>query len=113
MEFSTQTTSDGVLVVMLDEENFDAGNVQGFRDKVMNALSLNPFAVLDLAHVHFIDSSGLGAILAAMRRQRDAGGELKLSSLNSGVKAMFELVHIQSMMDIYSTRDEALQSFQD
>ena len=64
--------------------------------------------VVDLADVQFIDSSGLAALVHGMRSCRENGGDLCLCSLQRAVRMVFELTRLDSAIDIYSGKDEAI-----
>ena len=53
-----------------------------------------PCAVVDLAGVTIIDSSGLGALVAAMKRAREAGGDVALAGMQESVRIIFELTRL-------------------
>jgi anti-sigma B factor antagonist len=69
--------------------------------------------LLDLHRVAFIDSSGLGALLACQRVIEGAGGQLKLCGLRPEVRAALELVRMDRLIDVYASREEALAAFRD
>jgi anti-sigma B factor antagonist len=64
--------------------------------------------VLDLGGVMYIDSSGLGAVVAAMKHARGAGGEIRICALASDVRAVFEMTNLDKVMPIHATRAEAV-----
>jgi len=47
--------------------------------------------VIDLGAVDFLDSTGLGAIVGALKRVRTHGGDLRLVCTNSRIRKVFEL----------------------
>ena len=67
--------------------------------------------VIDLKDVLFIDSSGLGVLVSGYKNASTKHGTLKLSSLQSQVKSMFELTRLHRVFDIFTTVDDALQSY--
>ena len=67
--------------------------------------------MVDLKEVRFIDSSGLGALVSGFKNASSRQAELKLSSLQSQVKSMFELTRLHRVFDIYQTVDEAIDAF--
>jgi anti-sigma B factor antagonist len=67
--------------------------------------------VLELAHVTYIDSSGLGALVAAMKHARGAGGDIRLCALQPDVQAIFEMTRLVRIMDIHASRAEALDAW--
>jgi anti-sigma B factor antagonist len=68
--------------------------------------------ILDLGRLRFIDSSGLGAMLSCLRQLNAAGGDLKLCGMSKAVRAVFELVRMHKIFDIYGTREQAVSAFQ-
>jgi len=62
--------------------------------------------LIDLQDVKFIDSSGLGALVSAMKMVRTAGGKLFVCSINDQVKMVFELTRMDRVFDKFVDRDE-------
>lgn len=62
--------------------------------------------LVDLQDVKFIDSSGLGALVSAMKMVRSAGGKLFVCSINDQVKMIFELTRMDRVFDKFADRDE-------
>jgi anti-sigma B factor antagonist len=67
--------------------------------------------VVDLAGVPYIESRALGTLVAAMRRARTLGGDLKLCALRREVLSVFGVTHLNRVLPIFSTRQEALTSW--
>ncbi|MEA5515130.1 STAS domain-containing protein [Nodularia sp. UHCC 0506] len=77
------------------------------RREITNLISTGADIVLiDLKDVNFIDSSGLGALVAAMQSVKQAEGKLFICSINDQVKTMFELTKMDRILHIFATRDE-------
>lgn len=101
-----------VVLIQVKEERLDAHNADELKQE-LNALfeAGKTSVVVDLKEVRFIDSSGLGALVSGFKNASARQAELKLSSLQSQVKSMFELTRLHRVFDIYNTMDEALASF--
>src|SRR5438477_10204254 len=67
--------------------------------------------VLDLGDVMYIDSSGLGALVAAMKHARAAGGDVKVCALESDVRSLFEMTRLNKVMALHATRQEAIAAW--
>lgn len=67
--------------------------------------------VMDLARVGYVDSSGLGALVAAMKQARAVGGNLKLCGLQEDVRSIFEMTRLIKVMAVHSDRQEAVSSW--
>jgi anti-sigma B factor antagonist len=67
--------------------------------------------ILDLGAVMYIDSSGLGALVAAMKHARAAGGDIKVCALESDVRSLFEMTRLTTVMSMHATRQEAIAAW--
>lgn len=62
--------------------------------------------LIDLQDVNFIDSSGIGALVAAMKMVQNAGGKLFVCSINDQVKMVFALTKMDAVFKHFADRDE-------
>jgi anti-sigma B factor antagonist len=106
MELTATETRDGpdpVLILHPDDSRIDAAVAIRFKD-LMRDLTGPPGTpdrvILDLDGVDFIDSSGLGAIVAAMKQMRD-GQALELANLSPNVAKVFRLTRMDSVFHIH------------
>jgi anti-sigma B factor antagonist len=106
-----QETIDQVTIVILPGENLDTANAKDFKREIVSALEGQSKVIFDLSRLKFVDSSGLGAILSCLRQLNAKGGDLKLCGMLKPVRALFELVRMHRIFDIYNTRDEAIAAF--
>lgn len=93
---------DSALVVRVMEERLDAAIAIQFKDR-MREIAVQPSArvVLDLAQVDFLDSSGLGAIVAVMKFLAP-GRKLELSGLTANVAKVFHLTRMDTVFTIHA-----------
>ena len=59
----------------------------------------NNFVMLDLADVNFIDSSGLGALIIALKMLRSAGGDLYLCSIAEPVRSLLSMTRMDRLFE--------------
>lgn len=64
--------------------------------------------VLDCAAVEFIDSSGLGLLIAMLKRVAERGGELKLAGITKKMRMVIEITRTHKIFRIYDTVEAAL-----
>lgn len=102
---------ENVAVVTLTGDVLDANTVSEFKSEINNAIQSEYHVVFDMSKVNFVDSSGIGAILSCLRKLNSEGGDLKICSLTKPVRALFELVRMHKIFDIFNTLDEALVAF--
>jgi anti-sigma B factor antagonist len=67
--------------------------------------------LVDLGSVGYIDSSGMGALVATLKHARTAGGDLRLCALQDDVRAIFEMTRLIKAVTIHATRGEALAAW--
>jgi anti-sigma B factor antagonist len=104
----TRSEEDGLLIVAVQEQRIDAAVALAFKDRMREVTEEGPEVVLlDLNHVQFIDSSGLGAIIAAMKNL-GAGRRLVLAGLTPTVDKVFRLTRMDSVFGVFPTIEEAL-----
>jgi anti-sigma B factor antagonist len=64
--------------------------------------------VCDLSAVTFLDSSGLGVLIGALKRLRESGGELRIVQPRSEARRIFSLTSLDRVLPIYETPAEAI-----
>ncbi len=67
--------------------------------------------LLDLSQVEFVDSSGLGAMVAALKSLRSVGGELALCQPSAQVKTLLEITGLERIIKIYPNRQTFDQEY--
>jgi anti-sigma B factor antagonist len=67
--------------------------------------------VLNLAHVDYIDSSGVGELVSSFTTVRNSGGELKLLSLSKKVHDILQVTKLYTVFDIKDDEFTAVKSF--
>jgi anti-sigma B factor antagonist len=105
------TNLDGIVVIEIPGPSLDASNAKDFKNEVSAYLTSGTKVIFDMEHLGFVDSSGLGSILSCLRQLNASGGDLKLCGMTKPVRALFELVRMHRIFDIYETRDQAIAAF--
>ena len=109
---ATCETVEAVTVIQLPGESLDASNANQFKQDIMPTLNGHLRVVFEMSQLKFVDSSGLGALLSCLRHLNANGGELKLAGMQKSVQALFELVRMHRIFELYPTREEALAAFE-
>jgi len=105
--------TSGAAVVTLQGE-LDAHDASRLREHFAAALAdasedaSSPRLVLDLEAVDFLDSTALGAIVGALRRTREAGGEVGIVLPAGSARRIFEITGLDAILDVYPSRAAAL-----
>lgn len=67
--------------------------------------------VINLANVRFMDSAGLGEVVACLKRVRETNGDLKLAGLNQRITDLFTLTKLIAIFDVYPDYTAAIAAF--
>ncbi len=70
-----------------------------------------PRLVIDMEGVSFVDSTGLGSVIAALKLVRSSQGDLRLAAPNQQVRVVLELTTLDRVFPYYATVEEALTGF--
>jgi anti-sigma B factor antagonist len=71
----------------------------------------NKKLLLNLGGVTYIDSSGIGELIANYTTASKGGGQLKLLNLTDKVQDLLVITKLLTVFDVYDTETEALGSF--
>ncbi|QPZ92754.1 STAS domain-containing protein [Thioclava electrotropha] len=104
----TAEALEGALVVHLAEARLDAAIAIRFKER-MRDVTVQPAArvLLDLSKVEFLDSSGLGAVVAVMKSLAPTR-QLELCGLTPNVAKVFRLTRMDSVLPIHADIEAAL-----
>jgi anti-sigma B factor antagonist len=67
--------------------------------------------VLNLSGVSYMDSAGIGELVACYKRAKEKGAGMKLLNPSGKVQDLLILTRLQEVFDIYRDEREALTSF--
>jgi anti-sigma B factor antagonist len=76
-------------------------NSELFRSEVKKLLPEHKSIHVDVSELHFMDSSGLGAILAGYVSAKSAGCELKLDNPSKSVRDLLKMTHLASVFESF------------
>lgn len=111
MNLQTEIKND-IVIIYVNEERLDAHNSGELKVEVQKFFEQGQKNMLiDLKDVRFIDSSGLGALVSGFKNAISHQGNLKLSTLQSQVRSMFELTRLHRVFEIFPSTAEALENF--
>lgn len=96
------------------EKSLTAATVDALRDQISNwqeAESDVKNYVIDMEKVEFMDSAGLGTLIAVLKRVTERGGDMKIAALQKKPRMVFEITRAYRVFDIFETVDDALKTF--
>jgi anti-sigma B factor antagonist len=85
---------------------------QTLRDLIQNTVASGKKKILlNMAEVYYIDSSGLGELVAACNHAKRQGASLKLMKLAPRVQDVIQLTKLYQVIDVFPDEDSAVRSF--
>ena len=83
------------------------------RNKLKDLLAQNKTRlVLDLAEVTYIDSAGLGALVAGFTSAQNQGANMKLANLTTRFREQLNITKLVTVFDVYDSVEGAVKSYQ-
>jgi anti-sigma B factor antagonist len=67
----------------------------------------NPRVAVDLTDVTFMDSSGLGALIAGLKKARQSSGDLRIAGANEQVLTVLKLTNLDRVLRPHDTVESA------
>jgi len=107
MTTALEQQPDGVVLVVRGE--IDVAVTSQLTDALREAIGEGGRrVVVDLEGVDFIDSAGLGVLVAGLKRARTRGGDLALVATGVSVTKVLEITGLHRIIDVRETREAAL-----
>lgn len=97
-----------VVKVLQPSGILDGTKAGQFRQEISNLVDSDKvdIVLIDFQDVTFMDSSGLGALVLALKTVRAAGAKLFICSVNEQIRMLFELTSMDRVFEIFPTREE-------
>jgi len=103
---------DGVGVVELSGRIVLGEESNAMREQIKGMLAAGQKKiVLNLADVSYIDSAGLGALVAAHHSARTQGASLKLAHLGQKFQEILQVTKLLTVFEVHDTESAAVRSF--
>jgi anti-sigma B factor antagonist len=107
----TNREVDGVAVLALDGRIVLGEETSSLREKVKNLLGEGKKnIVLNLSNVTLIDSSGLGALVAAYSSAKSGGASLRLCNLGARFNELLQITKLYTVFEVSETEEDALRA---
>jgi anti-sigma B factor antagonist len=108
----TNREVDGVSVVALDGRIVLGEESNALREKVKGLIADGKKKiVLNMDSITFIDSAGLGTLVAAHHSAKSQGAALRLCHLGSKFQEVLQITKLLTVFDVYDTEAAAVASF--
>jgi anti-sigma B factor antagonist len=104
-------TFAGALVVECSGRLVSGEESANLRHLVRDHLSECKHVVVDLGKVNYIDSSGIGVLVALYSTAKRAGGEIKLAKLSPLLENTLQITKILTVFEVFDRAEDAATSF--
>jgi anti-sigma B factor antagonist len=102
---------DGVTVLALDGRIVLGEETSALREKVKSLLGEGrKNIILNLSNVTLIDSSGLGALVAAYSSAKSGGASLRLCNLGARLNELLQITKLYTVFEVSETEADALRA---
>jgi anti-sigma B factor antagonist len=109
----TNSEVDGVSVVELDGRIVLGEESNSLREQIKSLIAEGKKKiVLNMANIKYIDSAGLGTLVAAHLSAKNQGASVRLCHLGEKFHEVLQLTKLLTIFDVYDTQAAAVSSFQ-
>ncbi len=108
----SEHVSDGVRVMEASGSLNGPDSCSRLRERLKEVLANGDTQlVVDLSRVSYVDSAGLGALVAGLTTARNQGGNLKLARLARQFREQLIITKLVTVFEVYDTVEDALRAF--
>jgi anti-sigma B factor antagonist len=110
LKLNTRTVNDVTIVdcngrIVFGEES------ALLRDALKQLIKESKRIILNLGGISYIDSGGLGTLVALYTTAQNAGGAIKLANLTQRVGDLLQVTKLLTVFEVYDSEQKAIQSF--
>jgi anti-sigma B factor antagonist len=111
MQITERAVADVMILDLKGKITLGEGD-ELLKDKVNSLVNQGQHKiVLNLAGVPYVDSAGLGQVVAAYTTVSRQGGSLKLLNLTKRITDLLSITKLLTVFECFDSEDEAVQSF--
>ncbi len=108
----TKNINDIIVVSLQDTNRFNSPIAEPVKERLIEFYNKpNVNLAFDLKGITFIDSSGFGVFLSALKAASNNYGQFKICNVNNEVIELFRLLQLHHVFEIYDELDACLESF--
>ena len=111
LKIGVRELDDGLIVIDCAGRLIFGDETAALRDRVKEVITEGSRIVMNLADTTYIDSGGLGTLVALYTTARNAGGAIKLAQLTKRVGDLLQVTKLLTVFEVYDTEEEAVHSF--
>lgn len=110
IKVSTRPVNDKTSIIEVQGE-IDVYTASWVKDAVNEAMEKGHyFIIINLEKVRYIDSTGLGVLIGALKRAKEHKGGISLICTNPQIKKIFSITGLAKIFSIYKTEEESIKA---
>jgi anti-sigma B factor antagonist len=110
MEFTVSTREENPFTVIEVGGEVDVYTAPRLREAVVTAIeSGNTRLVIDVENVEFLDSTGVGVLVGALKKVRSAGGTLDIVCTQPRLLKIFGITGLDKVFGLHTSVAEAVR----
>jgi anti-sigma B factor antagonist len=111
MQIDERTVGSVKVLDLAGQVTFTQGDTI-LKDKIHSLVNQgHKHIIVNLGNVSYLDSSGLGHLVAAYTTVANAGGRLKLINLTKKLQTLMTMTKLLTVFDVFDSEQEAVKSF--
>jgi anti-sigma B factor antagonist len=112
MQIEQRVVGEVAVIQVLGDITLGKGGDVILKDKIQSLLQQGyRKLLLDMGHVSYVDSAGLGQLVQVYATTSHLGGSMKLLNLTKRLKDLLVLTKLLTVFETYDSEAEALASF--
>jgi anti-sigma B factor antagonist len=101
---------DNILVLTLSGDLIGEDNGASILELATDHIKNNVrYCIVDISHVRYINSSGIGVLITILTKFRNKGGEVYLVRPSENVKKLLIITKLNAIFNVAETEEEAVQ----
>lgn len=111
MELAVTSRTDGDFEIVEVGGEIDVYTAPRLREAIVAAVDAGHIRlIIDVQKVDFLDSTGLGVLVGALKRVRADGGSLDIVCTQERILKIFQITGLDKVFGLHQTIDEARSS---
>ena len=107
----TTRNQNGITIILCNGRIVFGDESSQLREQVKSVLAQSKKIVLNLGGVSYIDSGGLGMLVALYTSARASGGDIKLANLTQRVGDILQITKLSTVFEVYEGEQNAINAF--
>jgi anti-sigma B factor antagonist len=108
MELDIRSEQDGAVCTITLDGEVDVYTAPRLKEELVALIQGGcTYVIIDLEHVGFIDSSGLGVLVSALRRAREKDGAVRIVCTRESILKIFRITGLDKVFPIFSSAADA------